>query len=67
MSIIYWPSALKTTVYSLNYMPSKVLNRDSLYEVLFKKKPEYEFMKPFDSQCFPCIRAYNKINLSLVH
>ncbi|XP_047257055.1 uncharacterized protein LOC107850820 isoform X4 [Capsicum annuum] len=48
----YWVEALSTAVYSINRLPSKVLNLESPYFRLYHKNPSYDKFHTFGCICF---------------
>ncbi|KAL3838972.1 hypothetical protein ACJIZ3_023563 [Penstemon smallii] len=57
---LYWSDAFLTAVYLINRLPSPSLKNLCPYEILFKRKPDYHFLKIFGCQCWPNLRPYNK-------
>ena len=55
----FWGEAFLTATTIINHLPSSVLNNRSPYEVLFNKKPNYEFFKVVGCACYPLLRPYN--------
>ncbi|KAD2392993.1 hypothetical protein E3N88_39970 [Mikania micrantha] len=56
----FWNFAFDTAVYLINRMPSKTLSNKSPFEHLFKRPPNYSFLRVFGCQCFPYLRPYNR-------
>ncbi|GMI67117.1 hypothetical protein HRI_000381000 [Hibiscus trionum] len=56
----YWSFAALSAVYLINRLPSDNLGAVSPHEKLYGKKPDYQFLRVFGSQCFPCLRDYNR-------
>ncbi|KAL3830766.1 hypothetical protein ACJIZ3_019568 [Penstemon smallii] len=56
----FWSDSFITAVYLINRLPSPLLKNVSPFEILFKKKPNYLFLKTFGCQCWPNLRPYNK-------
>ncbi|KAL3648881.1 hypothetical protein CASFOL_005284 [Castilleja foliolosa] len=52
----FWVEAFCTAVYTINRLPSSVLDSKSPYEVLFLSAPSYENFHPFGCRVFPCLR-----------
>lgn len=59
MFLKFWPEAFNTAVHLINILPIKILQFKCPQEVLTKVKPDYENLKIFGCQCFPCLRSYN--------
>jgi len=55
----FWHFAFDTAVYLINRMPSSNTARTSPFEFLFKRTPNYTFLRVFGCQCFPHLRPYN--------
>ena len=56
----FWHFAYDTAVFLINRMPSRNSSTTSPFEYIFKRKPDYSFLRVFGSQCFPHLRPYNK-------
>ncbi|KAI3810393.1 hypothetical protein L1987_20005 [Smallanthus sonchifolius] len=56
----FWHFAFETAVYLINRLPSRVSSNKSPFEHVFKRKPDYSFLRVFGSQCFPYLRPYNR-------
>jgi len=61
--ISYWDDAFVTACYLINRMPTSSLQNKSPFEVLFKKSPDYSFLRVFGSACWPNLRPYNSNKL----
>lgn len=55
----FWYLAFETAVYLINRLPSRVSSNKSPFEQVFKRKPDYSFLRVFGCQCFPYLRPYN--------
>ncbi|KAL3820422.1 hypothetical protein ACJIZ3_006327 [Penstemon smallii] len=60
----YWSDAFNTAVYLINKLPTPTLNHKSPHEILFKKTPNYLFLKKFGCLCWPNLRPFNKHKLN---
>ena len=49
---LFWDHALLMATYILNRLPSSVLDRECLYEVLFSHSPNYDSLRCFGCLCF---------------
>lgn len=56
----FWWDAFLIAVYAINKLPPVVLKLSSLYEKIFKQKPDYDMLKSFSCTCYPYLRDYNK-------
>jgi transposase InsO family protein len=54
----YWVDSFLTAVYTINRLPTPVLNQVSPYEKLFKHPPNYQHFKVFGCLCYPLLRPY---------
>lgn len=52
LPIELWRECVLTAVYLINRTPSSVLENETPYERLYKKKPAYEHLKVFGSLCY---------------
>ena len=52
MPLQYRWDSFSTVVYLINRLPTPVLNHLSPFEVLFKQKPNYHFLKSFSCACY---------------
>ena len=59
----FWIYAFHTTTHPINRLPTKVLQFQSHFQVLFNKIPNYYHLKVFDCLCYPYFRPYNKHKL----
>ena len=55
----FWHYAFDTAVYLINRMPSRTSTNKSPFEHLFKRSPDYSFLRVFGCLCFPHLRPYN--------
>jgi transposase InsO family protein len=49
----YWTYALATTVYLINRLPTILHSRQSPFEILFGRVPDYHKLRIFGCQCYP--------------
>jgi histone deacetylase 1/2 len=63
MPLKFWDEAFSTATFLINRVPSKVINLDTPLERLFKRKPEYSFLRIFGCACWPNLRPYNSRKL----
>lgn len=54
----YWVEAFYSANFISNLIPSAALDQKSPFEILFKKTPDYYFLRVFGSACYPCLRPY---------
>ena len=61
----FWDEGVATATYLINRLPTLVLKNRSPFEVLFKRLPDYKFMKTFGCLCYLNLRplAQNKLTL----
>lgn len=50
--LVYWSECILTAVFLINQTPSLLLNRLSPYEILYKKQPDFSFLRSFGCLCF---------------
>ena len=62
MPTSFWLDAIYSTVFTINYLPTLILQGKSPYEVLFRRMPDYSFPKHFGCSYFP-----NFVALDLLH
>ncbi|GJZ64305.1 putative RNA-directed DNA polymerase [Tanacetum coccineum] len=55
----FWHYAFDTAVYLINRIPSRTSTNKSPFEHIFKRFPDYSFLRVFRCLCFPHLRAYN--------
>lgn len=58
-TLTYWLEAFFTASYVANLLPSPTLDNCSPFELLYKEKPDYAFLRVFGSACYPCLRPLN--------
>ncbi|GKA53687.1 retrovirus-related pol polyprotein from transposon TNT 1-94 [Tanacetum coccineum] len=56
----FWHYAFDTVVYLINRMPSRTSTNKSPFEHIFKRSPDYSFLRVFGCLCFPHLRPYNR-------
>jgi len=49
----------ESSVYLINRMPTLVLQNQSLFECLFNRIPDYDFLRSFGCLCFSFLRLYH--------
>ena len=59
----FWLYAFHTTTYVINRLPTKVLQFQSPFQVLFNKIPNYHHLKVFGCLGYPYLHPYNKHKL----
>jgi len=52
LPIDFWWESVLTAAYLINRTPSKVLNAETPYEILFNAKPSYDHVKMFGCLCY---------------
>lgn len=55
----FWHFSFETTVYLINRMPSRTSHNESPFQHVFKRPPDYSFLRVFGCLCFPYLRPYN--------
>jgi hypothetical protein len=56
----FWVEAFNIAVFTINRLPTPVLNVTSPFEILYGKSPLYTTFRIFGCLCFPNLRAYTK-------
>jgi Reverse transcriptase (RNA-dependent DNA polymerase)/GAG-pre-integrase domain len=59
----YWDFIFESSLFVINRLPSTPTGRFSLYELLFHKLPDYQFLRILGCECFPLLRPYNNHKL----
>lgn len=54
----FWDEAVYTATYLVNRMPTPILNYKSLYQLVFHREPDYQFLRNFGYECYPYLRHY---------
>ena len=60
----YWEHAFKPTTYVHNRTITPTLNYHSPYSTLYRKEPDYGFLRSFVYLCYPFLRPYNSNKLN---
>jgi histone deacetylase 1/2 len=55
----FWNYDFESLVYLINRMPTLVLQNKYLFECLFRRPPNYNFLRIFGCLCFPFLRPYH--------
>ncbi|KAD4585188.1 hypothetical protein E3N88_22789 [Mikania micrantha] len=55
----FWHFAFDAAVYLINRMPSRTSSKISPFEHIFKRTPNFSFLRVFGCQCYPHLRSYN--------
>ena len=63
LPLAYWFDALATAVFLVNRHPTLKLQNLTPYEVLFKQKPDYTFLRTFGCRCYPWLQPYTSHKL----
>lgn len=63
---LFWEDAFFTTVFIINRLPTPILNQKSPYEMVYHKKPGYNFLHAFGCACWPYLRPYNRHKLDFL-
>lgn len=63
MPLKYWDEAFITATYLINHPPSRVIGNSTPLERLYKRKPDYNYLKTFVCACYPNLRPYNRHKL----
>ncbi|GJW41650.1 putative RNA-directed DNA polymerase [Tanacetum coccineum] len=59
----FWHYAFDTAVYLINRMPSRTSTNKSPFEHIFKRSPDYSFLRVFGCLCFPHLCLYNRYKM----
>ena len=59
----YWSYAVSTVVHIINRLPTPLLKNLTLWELLFKSKPDITHLRSFGCVCFPLLKPYNSHKL----
>lgn len=58
--LIYWSECVLTVVFLINRTASLLLNKLSPYKALFKKKPDFSFLRSFGCLCYVSTLVKNR-------
>lgn len=58
LPIRFWGECVLTAVYIINRLPSKVINNQTPYEIMFGKRPSYDHLRVFG--CLVCVLKTRK-------
>jgi len=59
----FWEDAFTTAMYVINRLRTPLLHNQSPYEVVYHKKPDYQFLKIFGCACWPYLHPFNNHKL----
>lgn len=60
----FWWHSFITTTYPFNRLLTPTLDNKSPFEIIFKQKPNYKFLRVFKWFYYPLLQLYNKHKLS---
>jgi histone deacetylase 1/2 len=63
MPLKFWDEAFLTAVFLINRLPTRVLGNDTPFDLLYKKSPDYSFLRTFGCTMWPNLRPYNSRKL----
>jgi hypothetical protein len=55
-----WDEACQTSCYLINRLPTPVLQNNSPFQKLFRRSPNYKFLRIFGCACFPNLCPNNQ-------
>lgn len=55
----YWQYAMMTAIFLINRMPLQQNNTINVFSLLYKKKPDYKFLRIFGCSVYPLLGACN--------
>ena len=58
MPSTFWTAAFQTAVYLINRMPTRVLQYQSPFDILFHKPPNLRKLRVFSCLCYPWLHPY---------
>lgn len=61
----YWVDAFSTATYIINWLPTKVLNDHSPFELLYSRLHTYTNLRAFGCLVYPYLRDYSAYKLTL--
>jgi len=59
----FWDETFSTTVFLINWLPSKVISDETHFEHLLGRQPDYSFLRTFGCAVSPNLRYYNSRKL----
>lgn len=59
----HWVFAYRVAIFTMNRFPTKTFPFQISYVLLYKKSPNFSFLKTFGCLCFPCLRPQAKHKL----
>lgn len=54
-----WVKTFRTATFTINRLPTPILDDASAFEVLYGRVPSYDIFHPFGCLCFPFLSDYN--------
>jgi histone deacetylase 1/2 len=63
MPLKFWDEAFLKAVFSINRLPSKIIDHDTPFTRLLVQQPDYKFFRMFGCACWPNLHPYNSKKL----
>lgn len=60
----YWGEAVLISVYLISRLRTTIIRGATPYFKLYNKEPDYNFLRVFGCECFPCLKPYAHSKLS---
>jgi transposase InsO family protein len=60
----HWVDSFLTSIFLINRLPSIAINNETPFSKLFKKHPDYTFLRAFGCLCYPLLHPYAHHKLS---